>query len=147
MRLLLPLCLVASVATGCQSMPPPPAEPEQGATGSPEGALAAVDEAEETLRRLVRGDEDERAPVDALKTQRDEEDGAPLAAPPRAGRDAPDRCTRACRALASLERATDRLCRLTDEDDPRCRDARTRLDAGRELVERTCDGCRTGPGR
>jgi hypothetical protein len=51
------------------------------------------------------------------------------------------RCTRACKALASMERAADGLCELTGDGDDRCESARERLRAARELVRRTCSVC------
>ncbi|MEM9693613.1 MAG: hypothetical protein AAGA56_13785 [Myxococcota bacterium] len=50
-------------------------------------------------------------------------------------------CPRACRALASMRRASDRLCELTAEDDARCRDARTRVANGARRAEDKGCGC------
>jgi hypothetical protein len=52
-------------------------------------------------------------------------------------------CAAACRALASMERATVRLCSLADapEDQERCDAARHRLVAARERVRSACGGC------
>ncbi len=52
-------------------------------------------------------------------------------------------CTAACRALASMERATRHLCELAaDPDDQvRCTDARRRLLAARERVRSACGTC------
>ncbi len=56
---------------------------------------------------------------------------------------APSDCTAACRALASMERATRHLCELAaDPDDQgRCNDARQRLLAARERVRSACGTC------
>jgi hypothetical protein len=51
------------------------------------------------------------------------------------------RCTRACKALASMERAANGLCELTGDGDARCDSARERLRAAQELVRRTCSSC------
>jgi hypothetical protein len=70
--------------------------------------------------------------------------GAELA---RAQRDlelAASDCESACRALASMERATSHLCSLAEEPDDqrRCDDARLRLTAARGRVRAACGGCR-----
>jgi type IV secretory pathway VirB10-like protein len=53
-------------------------------------------------------------------------------------------CESACRALASMERATSHLCSLAEEPDDqrRCDDARLRLSAARGRVRAACGGCR-----
>jgi uncharacterized membrane protein len=53
-------------------------------------------------------------------------------------------CESACRALASMERATSHLCSLAEEPDDqrRCDDARLRLTAARGRVHAACGGCR-----
>lgn len=53
-------------------------------------------------------------------------------------------CESACRALASMERATSHLCSLAEEPDDqrRCDDARLRLTAARGRVRAACGGCR-----
>ena len=52
-------------------------------------------------------------------------------------------CTAACRALASMERATQHLCELAEDPDDqgRCNDARQRLLAARERVRSACGTC------
>lgn len=56
-------------------------------------------------------------------------------------------CGSACRALASLERATARLCELADEPDDRakCDDAKKKLRAARDRVRSSCSSCPGGP--
>ncbi len=51
-----------------------------------------------------------------------------------------DDCTTACKALASMERASDRICELNGPDDPgeRCKDARVRLETARKRVQDRC---------
>jgi hypothetical protein len=53
-------------------------------------------------------------------------------------------CESACRALASMERATSHLCSLADEPDDqrRCDDAKLRLTTARGRVRAACGGCR-----
>jgi hypothetical protein len=52
-------------------------------------------------------------------------------------------CESACRALASMERATSHLCSLAEEPDDqrRCEDARVRLTTARGRVRAACGGC------
>ncbi len=56
-------------------------------------------------------------------------------------------CASACRALASLERATVRLCDLAEQPDDvqRCDDAKKKLRTARERVKSTCSSCPGGP--
>jgi hypothetical protein len=53
-------------------------------------------------------------------------------------------CESACRALASMERATSHLCSLAEEaeDQRRCDDAKLRLTSARGRVRAACGGCR-----
>jgi hypothetical protein len=52
-------------------------------------------------------------------------------------------CESACRALASMDRATTHLCSLADEPDDqrRCEDAKQRLSAARARVRAACGIC------
>ncbi len=56
-------------------------------------------------------------------------------------------CASACRALASLERATVRLCDLAEQPDDvqRCDDAKKKLRTARDRVRSTCSACPGGP--
>jgi hypothetical protein len=56
-------------------------------------------------------------------------------------------CASACRALASMERATGHLCALgsSDDDRSRCDEAKTKVLAARERVRSTCGVCEGGP--
>ena len=56
-------------------------------------------------------------------------------------------CAAACRALASMERATLHLCDLaiSDGDRARCDDAKARVLAARDRVRSTCGACSGGP--
>ena len=70
----------------------------------------------------------------------------PSPAPPAMGRAhqsqaARNRCSRACRALASMQRSADRLCSLAGEDDPQCENVRHRVRAARRLVRQWCSDC------
>jgi hypothetical protein len=52
-------------------------------------------------------------------------------------------CAAACRALASMERATLHLCSIADDTDDqrRCDDARQRLTTARNHVRAACGAC------
>lgn len=54
-------------------------------------------------------------------------------------------CASMCKALASMQRATDRLCELAkdggDLDQKRCTDARTAVTDAGTKVKSTCGGC------
>lgn len=51
------------------------------------------------------------------------------------------RCTRACRALASMRRSANRLCGLTSQDDPRCVNVVDRLERAEQRVKANCPSC------
>lgn len=53
-------------------------------------------------------------------------------------------CESACRALASMERATTHLCSLAEDpgDQRRCDDAKVRLTAAKGRVRAACGACR-----
>ncbi|MEI7891449.1 MAG: hypothetical protein WCI05_00070 [Myxococcales bacterium] len=53
-------------------------------------------------------------------------------------------CLVACRALASMERAVEQLCVLSEQEDERCKRARERLVRARDLVMRACGTCVAG---
>ncbi len=52
-------------------------------------------------------------------------------------------CAQLCKALTSMNNATERLCELAKEggDDQRCTDAKAKLDAARAKVKSTCGSC------
>lgn len=52
-------------------------------------------------------------------------------------------CAQLCKALTSMNNATERLCELAKEsgDDQRCTDAKAKLDAARTKVKSTCGSC------
>ena len=58
---------------------------------------------------------------------------------PEALRESP--CTVACRALASMRRASDRLCALTSATDARCVAAKDRTQRAEADVKRACGSC------
>jgi hypothetical protein len=64
--------------------------------------------------------------------------GAPAPRPAAEAELTSDPCFSACRALASMTRATTHLCDLAGDADQRCDNARTRLRSARERVEGSC---------
>jgi hypothetical protein len=54
-------------------------------------------------------------------------------------------CVKACKALRSMERSSERICELNQPMDPgeRCRKAKQRVDAAREALRSRCDNCET----
>jgi hypothetical protein len=128
--------LIGLLAAGCAAHPqaekPAPPEPR-----SADEAAERLDEAERALQAaLLRGDA-------SLEGKRTDDDDSPGVAAGRgeAERLGTDRCTRACRALASMERSAERLCALAGDGDHRCRSAQERLEAARRLVAVTCPRC------
>ena len=97
-----------------QPPPPPPSQPAAPAPG---------DAADVSRRR-------EAARAELGQAQQDLEAAA-------------SDCSTACRALASMERATQHLCELVVEPDDRgrCDDARQRLHKARERIRSACGAC------
>jgi hypothetical protein len=53
-------------------------------------------------------------------------------------------CAQMCKALASMQRATDHLCTLAGEDldgKKRCDEARARVDSAEAKLKASCGGC------
>jgi len=105
--------------------PPAPPPPPPPAEASPAFAPPGTDRGE--------------APAAALRASRTDLD--------RASRDleaSANDCASACRALASMERATAHLCDLATERDDRrlCEDSRSKVSSARERIRATCGACR-----
>ena len=104
----------ATPAPGYPAAPPPPSQPDESSSAQMPDAPS---------RRAAARAELARAQADLEAASSD--------------------CTAACRALASMERATRHLCELAadPEDQGRCNDARQRLLAARERVRSACGTC------
>lgn len=97
-------------------------------------AAAEFESAESSLEGVLVGGADSASPAAAPGDASDQT--------PEAQRsDDGGRCTRACRALASMRRSADRLCSLTSRDDPRCVNVVGRLERAEQRVEASCPGC------
>jgi hypothetical protein len=98
-----------------------PAQP--GYAAPPSAATGAPDQADLVQRRAAARAEFERARSDLEAAATD--------------------CAAACRALSSMERATQHLCTLVadPDDQKRCDDAQHRLAAARERVRSSCGTC------
>jgi hypothetical protein len=90
---------------------------EDAAFSSVEEAQAALDRAREELDGMSAVAKKPQASGPGATTPPAKASEAPLAG-------ADSRCANACRAFASLKRAADGVCRLTDETDARCTKAR-----------------------
>jgi hypothetical protein len=114
----------APAAGGASPGYPQRAYPSQpGYAAPPPAPSAAPDQGELAQRRSAARAELERAQSDLEAAATD--------------------CAAACRALSSMERATQHLCTLAaDPDDQRrCDDAQHRLAAARERVRSSCGTC------
>ena len=58
-----------------------------------------------------------------------------------AGDDAGDVCEVSCEALASMQRAVERICAIAGSTTDRCTRARERLTRARDTVESQCEEC------
>lgn len=103
---------------GPETAPPAPPPP------SPSTVPSADQPAEREARRLAARAELDRAEHDLTAAAAD--------------------CDSACRALASMDRATTHLCSLADLPDDRrsCEDARQRLSEARGRVRAACGACK-----
>jgi hypothetical protein len=59
---------------------------------------------------------------------------------------AQDRCTNACRALASMQRSAARLCDLAGSEDARCSDVSARVERAQARVRQACPACEAARG-
>jgi hypothetical protein len=116
------------------SPPPPPTTPAQPATGGvappqagppPTGGKPA-DAAPKSPKREAQQD-DARAEAKKADEERSTREPAP--------------CETACRALASMSRAADAICRMAGDADPKCASARKRVDESAARVAQ----CRCQP--
>lgn len=160
--LVLTLSGCGGAAAGAAAPPPPaepPAEPSGDGTLDALGGMpaeATVDEAALAFER-AEGELDallvaEAEPAEGADDGADEERvgkratvPAPRPAQPRILEQSEDQaataCSRACRALDSMTRSSDRLCSLTGEDDPRCENVRERLSRAEQAVRQRCRLC------
>jgi len=136
------LVLLAVMLASCGGMKEPVSQnkdrPERF-----EDAEAALDRAERDIQKalVLGGDEDNRA-RDAEEPVGPQAQPAPAPYADRSTKSAQERrCTTACRALASMDRAANKVCDLAGSDDSRCDGARTRLSAARDIVRRSCPTC------
>ena len=102
--------------------PPPPAPPPPPTIAPPVATPADEPSRRDSLRISARAELD-RAVHDLEAAASD--------------------CDAACRALASMDRATSHLCALADQDDDRrrCEDARGKLADARRRVRGACGTC------
>src|SRR5262245_46321805 len=138
------LVLLAVMLASCGGMKEPVSQNKDRPERT-EDAEAQLDRAELDIQKaLVLGGEER----DRARDSEDERPAGPHAQPApapytdRSTKSAQERrCTTACRALASMDRAANKVCDLAGSEDSRCDGARTRLSAARDLVRRSCPTC------
>ena len=163
LRAAAPLALLSLVLTACGGAPPPSgAYPQEPTPTTADGALDLLDRAESDLRLALGGSlppaaapaygppsvgaaqaapPPPPAPVQAEAAPRDDARSSVAAGPTAL---ASDPCANACRALASMERATTHLCSLAGDADARCEGARTRVKNASTRVHAECPACAGG---
>ncbi len=130
---------------GCGAVPgprqsQPPVAPEPSTI---EEAQARLDQEEARLKRLALTKKETYAspPPSAPAPVATATATAEAPASPQAGGRAEEGgCQDACRALSSMKRAADTICRLAGPEDARCQTARRRVQEGEERTS-TC-GCK-----
>ncbi len=119
---------------------PPPSAPTASSAGEApktvEEALAQLDRAQKELDMLGP---DFKAKADTAGTSQ-QGAGTPLSqrAPGSTEEARGQGCFSACRALASMSRATEHLCQLAGSTDSRCEDAKDRLANAHKRVTDAC---------
>lgn len=127
---------------GCAAMPPVQSTAAAREPRTIEEAQAELDRSEARLQTSPAG-----APAPAAPQSSGHGDTAAPPPPPppvaepakdmrpmelKKAEDAAPACTEVCRALSSMKRAADTICRLTSPDDTRCQSARRRVHDGEE---------------
>ena len=143
LRPLLPWAMLwLFMAAACGGAASQAAPPSTTTPTSVAEAEATFDEAEQDLHAMLTG-RDGNGEAGGVEAELPPTADAPnelqqsrTATPRRA-----DRCERACRALASMDRSAERLCELAGEDDSRCASVRQRVRAAGDLVASACPGC------
>jgi len=130
------------------SAAPPEAEGLRISETEDDDPRLALDRAEAELERILGGERDyatppTATPADPETTSVDSggESGRPAK---RADALGGGPCHAACRALASMRRSADRLCAISGDDEPRCGDARGRVERAEERVSAHCPACAEG---
>lgn len=129
---------------GASQAPGYPQDQDRTGAMTLDDAAKSLDQAERELAGLGIGEA--QSTVDApsagaeKKSERDGEAAGARAAP--MAKSPADRCTVACRALASMQRSAERLCDLSGDGDTRCSDAQGRVDRASRAVKSACPGCR-----
>lgn len=158
-----PLALLSLVLSACGgSALSGGAYPQEPLPATADGTMDALDRAESDLR-LALGGAPSGAPVAPSYAQAPGQPEAARPAPPAPPpspsvqaepRDerpssvasgptalSSDPCANACRALASMARATTHLCSLAGDADARCEGARTRVKNAGARVHAECPAC------
>ena len=151
-----------SLATGCASSagkapgaPATEAPAEDGADSeevgptSLDGAAAELDRAERQVLAALGTEGAAAGEPRPAYAETPEPPDSPAEAPAPAPGEregtyratAADRCHVACRALASMQRAAERLCSIAGDDDARCSQAERRVSHATDLVRRSCESC------
>lgn len=131
-RILVVGSLTALVVACGGSSPPeasaPSSTPAEPAPQTIEEAQAQIASAKDQLGGGAPGASSTKSTLDAAPPKNDAEPAPPPAADAPASTEKPaDACMSPCRALASMRRAVDALCRMAGDSDKRCLDARQTL--------------------
>ena len=141
------LALVACGGGGGADAAPaktPAQQPYESTDGDTASEPRTIEEAQDRIARaraaLEARDDSRVTSEDALRAERPEPPAQPQGgASPRQERE--NACGSPCRALASMRRAVDALCRMTGDADERCIDARRTLgESTSRVASCRCDG-------
>lgn len=134
---LVAIVLLAACGSAEKAGPEPSTPPTQQQRPTPtatvEAEPASVDEALARIRAaksdLEAGDAPSDRPTPVTPSPPGPKPGQSTSQPPQT-----NACATPCRAIESMRRAVTALCRMTGEDDARCKDARHTLASSEERV-------------
>jgi hypothetical protein len=136
------LFAIASTVMACGGAAEPKAPPQETRERVPREEVAprTIEDAQEQIARARAALDGTPSELDDLKAT--EPSAAPKAEPQGGARaeSLEDACSGSCRALASMRRAVDALCRMTGDADERCASAkRTLSDSIRRIASCRCE--------
>ena len=128
-RTLAALVAVSAVLVACGGAAPSAAAPSSTPSAVSEPEPTSIEEAQAQIARASDelGGRSKTAPADAAAASVSPAAEAKPQPPSASEQKDMDACANPCRALASMRRAVDALCRIAGDGDKRCVDARQTL--------------------
>ncbi len=138
------LGILTAACGGAADSAAPPKSPAQE-SAPPQDSLKAQDAEPSTIEEAQAQIARAQSDLDATGTSSaggaaatPQQETKPSEPRPKTERPAVDACASPCRALASMRRAVNALCKMTGDTDNRCTDARRTLSDNESKVTPTC---------